>query len=83
MFVFDAAALLQQPQTPAPRQRRHLPARLLRAIGERQRLLRWHRARPRPAGCGWVPRRVWARHSALLCLRAGIEPSIPVERGLQ
>ncbi len=80
MFVFDAAALLHRSEPPATRPGRDLPARLLRAVGEQHRLLRRHRAQPRPAGYGWVPRRVWARHSALLCLYAGIDPDRPAQR---
>jgi hypothetical protein len=82
MFVLDPAALLRQPVTPAAAERRRsaLPLRLLRALGAQQQLLRRHRVRPRPTGCGWVPRRVWARHSALLCLCAGAEPCLDVER---
>lgn len=86
MFVLDAAALLHRPEAPAadrPRARAPLPLRLLRAIGEQQRLLRRHRSQPRPVACARVPRRVWARHSALLCLRAGLEPNMrPGDRAL-
>jgi hypothetical protein len=81
MFVLDAAALLYRPQTAATDARETLPLRLIRAISAQQRLLRRHRDQPRPAGCGWVPRRLWARHSALLCLRAGVAPSLrPADR---
>jgi hypothetical protein len=78
MFVFDATALLTSTTGPdagsAPRTRRPLPVRLLEAIAAQRRLQRRQRALPRPAGCGWLPRRAWRRHAALICLRAGIDP---------
>jgi hypothetical protein len=60
---------------------RLLPMRLLGAAVAQHRLLQRHRALPRPAGCGWVPRRAWRRHSALLCLCAGVDPDASTEDG--
>jgi hypothetical protein len=82
MFVFDAAALLTPTEVPdagPTGARRPLPARLLAAIAAHRRLRQRHRALPRPAACGWVPRRGWRRHSALLCLCAGVDPDKPGE----
>jgi len=42
----------------------------LHARDATRRLLGWNERQPRPRGCGWVSRRAWRRHSALLCLRA-------------
>lgn len=96
MFVFDAAALLTPTRAPAAapdngtdpaaggqtrRALRLLPMRLLRAAIDQRRLLQRQRALPRPAGCGWVPRRAWRRHSALLCLYAGVDPDASTEDG--
>jgi hypothetical protein len=97
MFVFDAAALLTPTRTPAAapdagtdpaaggqtrRALRLLPMmRLLEAAVAQHRLLQRHRALPRPAGCGWVPRRAWRRHSTLLCLCAGVDPDASTEDG--
>jgi hypothetical protein len=75
MFLSDIAVI------PAAEVRRAEPAgvglpalALLRALVAQHRLLRRQRALPRPAGLRWVPARTWRRHSALLCLAAGIDP---------
>lgn len=87
MFVVDAAALLK-PQARPPRRPeplpaaagiRGLPTRLMDALQASRRLRQRQRALPRPAGCRWLPRRAWRRHSALICLRAGIDPDAAPE----
>jgi hypothetical protein len=82
MFVFDTPALLtahREPRTTLPARglqllTRRLAARLLAAAAAHWDLADRVRALPRPAGCGWLPRRAWRRHGALICLRAGIDP---------
>ncbi|WP_295885160.1 hypothetical protein [uncultured Thiohalocapsa sp.] len=78
MFVFDTAALLtarRAPDATAPKHGiRRLPARLLAAAAAHRDLVDRGRSLPRPARCGWLPRRAWRRHGALICLRAGIDP---------
>ncbi|MGD2019960.1 MAG: hypothetical protein PVJ47_02825 [Thiohalocapsa sp.] len=86
MFVFDSPALLtvrREPRKAPParglrrltwRLTGRLAARLLAAVSAHRDLADRGRALPRPAGCGWLPRRAWRRHGALICLRAGIDP---------
>ncbi|WP_058558148.1 hypothetical protein [Thiohalocapsa sp. ML1] len=81
MFVFDIAAIPAAPARPAD----HAPLRLrplgwLRALDAQRRLLRRQRALARPAGWHWVPTRTWRRHSALICLAAGIDPDAETRR---
>jgi len=93
MFVFDTAALLtarREPRTTLPARglRRltgglagRLTARLLAAAAAHRELTQRGLALPRPAGCGWLPRRAWRRHGALICLRAGVDRDAAPRKG--
>ncbi|NBC11933.1 MAG: hypothetical protein GVY09_01045 [Gammaproteobacteria bacterium] len=97
MFVFDTAALLtayREPRTTPPARglRRlagrltgglagRLTARLMAAAAAHRKLTQRGLALPRPAGCGWLPRRAWRRHGALICLRAGVDPDAAPKKG--
>jgi|AACY02.3.fsa_nt_gi hypothetical protein len=84
MLVFDATLLVpnRAPDagtgSAAGGQPRRVLRRLLQpvlgAVVAQHRLLQRQRTLPRPAGCGWVPRRAWRRHGAWLCLCAGVDP---------
>jgi len=71
MLIADGPLLMPARAEPSAPRRAGL-RRLVRAWQERQRLLAWNRALPRPARHGWVPGRTWDRHSALLSLRSGL-----------
>ncbi|MBK1632801.1 hypothetical protein CKO31_19025 [Thiohalocapsa halophila] len=89
MFVFDTAALLtahREPRTTPParglrRLTGGLTGRLLAAAAAHRELTQRGLALPRPAGCGWLPRRAWRRHGALICLRAGVDPDAAPKKG--
>jgi hypothetical protein len=58
----------------ARRTLRAVGKRVVRGLSETRQLLAWHR-RQRPSGAAMrVSERAWRRQSALICLRAGLDP---------
>ena len=74
-LLIDPAAASGPPEasSPAPRLRA-AAGTVLRRLSASRQLRAWHH-RQRPSGRGLhVSERAWRRQSALICLRAGLDP---------